>query len=174
MDKKNLFRLSILVLISFSFAAACVAVPREANTSMSEPVVIGNKEAWLALEKLDKKFFVLPDGTLGYSLKSAQTPDERNIAPLLLTYSDGINVILLAQTIGEDISYQFVEASIATAQGEIVLRGDQPVSYVETTLEDGKKVTELKWQEEGLIISLRSEDVGRDVLAKIASLLVHQ
>lgn len=174
MNKKNLFGLSILVLISFSFAAACAAAPRQADTSMSQSVVIGNKEAWLALENLNKKFFILPEGALEYSLESIQIPDEENSAPLLMTYSDGKNTILLLQTTGEDIAYQPLEAAIATAQGEMILRGNQSITYIETTLENGKKVTELKWQESGLIISLRSEDVGRDVLAKIANLLIYQ
>ena len=115
---------------------------------------------------------MIPEGTQRWQLRSVQIPDAEEGSPYLFTYVDGERVILLIQVHGEKLSLQPVGTAVATLSGTRNVRGGIEAFCTETTLEKGKAI-ELAWNEDDLVVSLRSEQVDLDTLAGIADVLIY-
>jgi hypothetical protein len=154
---------------------SCVT-PQTLRNTMAGPtpsnLFIGDK-AREALKQIKTTVLIVPEGTQSLRLQSVQIPEsEEGGLPFLFTYTDGQRTVSLTEIAGANLSFQPAGTVTATMSSTANVRGGKEAAYTEITQPEGKTI-ELMWREEGLTISLRSEQADLNYLIATANALIY-
>ncbi len=169
-DSKNfLILLSVLLLFIVVGCAASQPVIPTPSAPLPNNLYL-NGEAQKKAAALHAHILILPENFDGWQLQSLQLPDSSLNNPFLFTYSNGSQIFTLTEFSGKDISFQSALPSIGRLEGAIQIRSGIDATYIEEIRTEGKNA-ELKWHEDSLVVSLRSERLDQKELVQIANAL---
>jgi hypothetical protein len=165
----------IILFLTFSLLVSCTAkLQQEGEISTTTPsgfMFITGEDANDAINNMKSNALILPKGTFGYRLQSVQIPTSQEGLPFLFTYTNGKSTVTLTQFYDGSLYVQPAATQESTKSGQAEIREGKDASFLEMTLTEGK-LTELKWNEDKLSVTLRSEQVGLETLIEIADSLI--